>query len=153
MRFFQFKFKQKKGCFLSQNMIQANKPYNSIYRFCDKSFFVIFTDNADGLCCKLQQMCMKPRSLIWAFDRGKSDEYATTRDTVLRVKKLGSGQFAEVWLGREVKFVCLLKVRNTNRIMQIRNVGEKSTSLSISLTARSIGSIYLNINVCMISAN
>lgn len=98
-------------------------------------------------------MCMKPRSLIWAFDRGKSDEYATTRDTVLRVKKLGSGQFAEVWLGREVKFVCLLKVRNTNHIMQIRNVGEKSTSLSISLTARSIGSIYLNINVCMISAN
>lgn len=66
--------------------------------FCD------FTDNADGLCCKLQQMCMKPRSLIWAFDRGKADEYATTRDTVLRVKKLGSGQFAEVWLGREVVY-------------------------------------------------
>lgn len=59
-----------------------------------------YSDNADGLCCKLQQMCMKPRSLIWAFDRGKSDEYATTRDTVLRVKKLGSGQFAEVWLAR-----------------------------------------------------
>lgn len=98
-------------------------------------------------------MCMKPRSLIWAFDRGKSDEYATTRDTVLRVKKLGSGQFAEVWLGREVKFVCLLKVRKTNHIMQIRNVGEKSTSLFISFTAKSIGSSYLNINVCMISAN
>lgn len=62
--------------------------------------FSPFADNADGLCCKLQQTCMKPRSLIWAFDRGKSDEYATTRDTVLRVKKLGSGQFAEVWLGR-----------------------------------------------------
>lgn len=41
MRFFQFKFKQKKGSFLSQNMIQANKPYNCIYRFCEKSFFVI----------------------------------------------------------------------------------------------------------------
>lgn len=41
MRFFQFKFKQKKGGFMSQNMIQANKPYNCIYRFCDKSFFVI----------------------------------------------------------------------------------------------------------------
>lgn len=41
MRFFQFKFKQKKEGFMSQNMIQANKPYNCIYRFCDKSFFVI----------------------------------------------------------------------------------------------------------------
>ncbi|XP_061194878.1 tyrosine-protein kinase SRK2-like [Saccostrea echinata] len=59
-----------------------------------------YTDNADGLCCKLQQICMKPRSLIWAFDRGKPDEYASTRDTVLRVRKLGSGQFAEVWLAR-----------------------------------------------------
>lgn len=41
MRFFQFKFKQKKEGFMSQNMIQANKPYNCIYRFCDKLFFVI----------------------------------------------------------------------------------------------------------------
>lgn len=69
--------------------------------FCYITFQLpVIAENVDGLCCKLLQTCMKPRSLIWAFDRGKPDEYATTRDTVLRVRKLGSGQFAEVWLGR-----------------------------------------------------
>ncbi|KAK3095989.1 hypothetical protein FSP39_021779, partial [Pinctada imbricata] len=55
-----------------------------------------YTVSADGLCCKLAQPCIKPRSLIWAFDRGKSDEFGTTRDTILLIRKLGSGQFAEV---------------------------------------------------------
>lgn len=43
---------------------------------------------------------MKPRSLLWAFERGKNDEYATERESIVLIKKLGSGQFAEVWLGK-----------------------------------------------------
>lgn len=58
-----------------------------------------YTESPDGLCCKLLQPCMKPRSLLWAFERGKNDEYATERESIVLIKKLGSGQFAEVWLG------------------------------------------------------
>ncbi|KAJ8310789.1 hypothetical protein KUTeg_012654 [Tegillarca granosa] len=58
-----------------------------------------YTEVADGLCCKLATSCAKPRSLLWAFERGQSDDYSATRDSILLIKKLGSGQFAEVWLG------------------------------------------------------
>ncbi|XP_069104674.1 proto-oncogene tyrosine-protein kinase Yrk-like isoform X2 [Argopecten irradians] len=58
-----------------------------------------YSDSADGLCCKLAQTCPKPRSLLWAFERGKQDDYATARESILLIKKLGSGQFGEVWLG------------------------------------------------------
>ncbi|XP_046548135.1 tyrosine-protein kinase SRK2-like isoform X2 [Haliotis rubra] len=54
----------------------------------------------DGLCCKLTQVCSKPRSLLWAMDRGKQDEYLTLKTTLVLIRRLGSGQFAEVWLGK-----------------------------------------------------
>lgn len=60
----------------------------------------LVTDSADGLCCKLVSTCVKPRSLIWAMERGKDDEFVTDRNTLHLIKKLGSGQFAEVWLGK-----------------------------------------------------
>ncbi|KAL3848375.1 hypothetical protein ACJMK2_019237 [Sinanodonta woodiana] len=59
-----------------------------------------YSEVADGLCCKLTQVCQKPRSLIWAMDRGKPDEFGTTRESICLLRKIGSGQFAEVWLGK-----------------------------------------------------
>ncbi|WAR27446.1 LCK-like protein, partial [Mya arenaria] len=56
-----------------------------------------YLESADGLCCRLSQVCSKPRSLSWAQDRGKEDDYSTHRDTVTLVRRLGSGQFADVW--------------------------------------------------------
>ncbi|XP_050417881.1 tyrosine-protein kinase SRK2 isoform X2 [Patella vulgata] len=54
----------------------------------------------DGLCCRLTQVCNKPRSLLWAMERGKEDEFATERSQVSFIKKVGSGQFADVYLGK-----------------------------------------------------
>lgn len=59
-----------------------------------------YSESADGLCCKLSQVCGKPRSLAWASERGKEDEYTTPRESVTLTKKIGSGQFADVWAGR-----------------------------------------------------
>ncbi|XP_076098947.1 tyrosine-protein kinase Fyn-like isoform X2 [Mytilus galloprovincialis] len=58
-----------------------------------------YSESPDGLCCKLLQACLKPRSLLWAFERGNPDEFHTERESIVLIKKLGSGQFAEVWLG------------------------------------------------------
>ena len=63
-----------------------------------------FTEDNDGLCCKLLSTCTKPRSLIWAMERGRDDELVTDRNTLCLTKRLGGGQFAEVWLGEFVTF-------------------------------------------------
>lgn len=59
-----------------------------------------YQDAADGLCCKLSQTCAKPRSLLWSMERGKQDEFCTSKSTLHLTKRLGSGQFAEVWLAK-----------------------------------------------------
>ena len=65
-----------------------------------------FAESADGLCCKLSQVCGKPRSLTWAMERGKEDDYSISRDVINRVKRVGSGQFADVWLGKDPLRLC-----------------------------------------------
>lgn len=72
-----------------------------MWRMCSKIHVVpcVFTESADGLCCKLSQICGKPRSLSWASERGKEDDYTTSKETVQLTKRIGSGQFADVWLG------------------------------------------------------
>ncbi|XP_045200038.2 tyrosine-protein kinase SRK2-like isoform X1 [Mercenaria mercenaria] len=59
-----------------------------------------YSEAADGLCCKLTQVCGKPRSLSWASERGKDDDYTSLKETVQLTKRIGSGQFADVWLGK-----------------------------------------------------
>lgn len=60
----------------------------------------LFTESADGLCCKLTQVCGKPRSLSWAQERGKEDEYSISKESIHLTKRLGGGQFADVYLGK-----------------------------------------------------
>ena len=64
--------------------------------------FLYVTESADGLCCKLTQVCGKPRSLAWALERGKEDEFSIPRDSLNLVKRIGGGQFADVWLGKYI---------------------------------------------------
>lgn len=52
-------------------------------------------DTADGLCQRLYAPC-KPKAPpeTWAHD-----EWEIPRETLKMVKKLGAGQFGEVWMG------------------------------------------------------
>ncbi|GFO40045.1 tyrosine-protein kinase [Plakobranchus ocellatus] len=73
-----------------------------------------YQEAADGLCCKLASTCAKPRSLIWAMERGKDDEFMTDRSTLQLIRRLGSGQFAEVWLAKwQGSMDVAVKVQNT----------------------------------------
>uniref|UniRef100_A0A0B6ZUP3 Tyrosine-protein kinase n=1 Tax=Arion vulgaris TaxID=1028688 RepID=A0A0B6ZUP3_9EUPU len=74
-----------------------------------------YQESADGLCCKLVTTCAKPRSLIWAMERGTQDEYTTQRSTLHLIKLLGSGQFAEVWQAKWHGSVDVaVKIQNVN---------------------------------------
>ncbi|XP_013080981.1 tyrosine-protein kinase SRK2-like isoform X1 [Biomphalaria glabrata] len=74
-----------------------------------------YQESVDGLCCKLASTCAKPRSLIWAMERGKEDEFQTKRSTLHLIKKLGSGQFAEVWQAKwQGSIEVAVKMQNIN---------------------------------------
>ncbi|XP_061089375.1 tyrosine-protein kinase Blk isoform X2 [Conger conger] len=54
-----------------------------------------YTRSADGLCKKLTVPCKHPRPQTpWA-----QDTWEVPRETLRMVKKLGAGQFGEVWMG------------------------------------------------------
>lgn len=97
-----FRGMTRKSLFLPGSLAPTQNRFHSrcggdFGKFCIALFYI--SESADGLCCKLAQTCAKPRSLIWAFERGKQDDYVTARESILLIKKLGSGQFGEVWLG------------------------------------------------------
>lgn len=60
------------------------------------SVFVMYLpDKADGLCRKLDRPCVKPK----AQKPWDKDAWEISKESIKMVKKLGAGQFGEVWMG------------------------------------------------------
>ena len=52
-------------------------------------------EQSDGLCRKLEKICEKPK----AQKPWDKDAWEISKESIKMMKKLGAGQFGEVWLG------------------------------------------------------
>jgi hypothetical protein len=59
------------------------------------------TENPLGLCHVLTVACPKPKPELWDLSSTMQDQWEIDRSEVRLDKKLGSGNFGEVWLGNE----------------------------------------------------
>ncbi|ESO85259.1 hypothetical protein LOTGIDRAFT_130675 [Lottia gigantea] len=57
-------------------------------------------EKADGLCSRLKYPCPKPKPVTEDLSINTRDEWEIPRETLSFGKRLGAGQFGEVWLGK-----------------------------------------------------
>ena len=75
--------------------------------FCSCGVF-LFIGNALGLCHVLARPCPKPRPQIWDLSPDLRDQWEIDRSEVQLLRKLGHGNFGEVWYGKSANIRKLL---------------------------------------------
>lgn len=77
------------------NSSNSNNSSRSTSLFFFKVFVCFNTEQSDGLCRKLERPCEKPK----AQKPWDKDAWEISKESIKMVKKLGAGQFGEVWMG------------------------------------------------------
>lgn len=59
-----------------------------------------YSEGANGLCHKLTIPCPKPKPHLWDLSPDTRDEWEISRSSLQLIRKLGSGNFGDVWYGK-----------------------------------------------------
>jgi len=66
-----------------------------------------YLGEANGLCHVLTVACPKPRPTMWDLSPQTRDKWEIDRSELEFIRKLGSGNFGEVWYGKCILlFIC-----------------------------------------------
>lgn len=65
-----------------------------------QSLVTAYSKNSLGLCHVLSKPCPKPKPQIWDLSPQLRDQWEINRNEIQLVKKLGQGNFGEVWYGK-----------------------------------------------------
>ncbi|XP_032236190.2 tyrosine-protein kinase SRK2 [Nematostella vectensis] len=74
--------------------ITTRAPFGSLTELVDH-----YMQDADGLCCMLTQACSGEKPQTAGLSYGTKDAWEIPRESLQLQKKLGQGQFGEVWSG------------------------------------------------------
>ena len=58
-----------------------------------------YSEDADGLCCKLVYPCRAEKPVTSGLSYNTKDAWEISRESLRLTKRLGAGQFGEVWAG------------------------------------------------------
>ncbi|UYV77822.1 hypothetical protein LAZ67_15002435 [Cordylochernes scorpioides] len=61
---------------------------------------VYYSDNADGLCFQLTHPCPKTQPQLWDLSHHVQKNWEIDRNDLQFIRKVGSGNFGEVWYGK-----------------------------------------------------
>ena len=84
----------------------------------DSKYVSPSVESADGLCCKLTIPCPQAAPNTGGLGAGQ-DKWEIPRESLNFDKKLGAGQFGEVWQGKHLFFFCFLKAENSFNLTQV----------------------------------
>ncbi|EEB14502.1 tyrosine-protein kinase Src64B, putative [Pediculus humanus corporis] len=75
--------------------IATNQTFPSL-----QNLVMAYSKNALGLCHVLSRPCPKPKPQIWDLSINMRDQWEIDRSEIQLIKKLGQGNFGEVWYGK-----------------------------------------------------
>jgi len=72
----------------------------------------LFLENALGLCHVLSRPCPKPKPQIWDLSPLLRDQWEIDHNEIQLIRKLGQGNFGEVWYGEWLTVFLVLTLKN-----------------------------------------